>query len=85
VTRRRNRALRSLPPVEYANIDEVIHSVNADVGSGPVDAVHADPHRKPPSPDVAERPRWRRAAPSGSSGNLQPFFRVSSGTPAKVW
>lgn len=50
-------ALRSVPPVDYRNADEVIRSVTRDVGSEPVEAVHADPENKPDAPGVSERLR----------------------------
>lgn len=52
-----HKALRSLPPVEYTNVDEVVGSVMPDVGSEPVESITADPENKPDSPGVAERLR----------------------------
>jgi hypothetical protein len=51
------QALRSMPPVEYANGDEVIRSVNVDIGSRPAESVRADPSNKPDQPGVTERLR----------------------------
>jgi hypothetical protein len=48
------KALRSLPPVDYRNFDEVLRSVKADIGSGETAAQHSDPRRRPPQPGVAE-------------------------------
>lgn len=50
-------ALRSVPPVDYRNADEVIASITHDVGSEPVESVHADPANKPDTPGVSERLR----------------------------
>jgi hypothetical protein len=51
-------ALRSLPPaIEYANKDEVIRSVHADVGSEPTAAQKADPDTTIGKSGVAEHLR----------------------------
>jgi hypothetical protein len=41
----RCKALRSLPPVDYGNFDEVLRSVKADIGSGNTATQHSDPQR----------------------------------------
>jgi uncharacterized protein DUF2795 len=55
------RALRSLPPVDYGNIGEVISSVTADVGSGLADFQHAERARNKRDQGVAEE--LRRSEP----------------------
>jgi hypothetical protein len=51
------KALRSLPPVDYGNFDEVLRSVKADIGSGNTATQHSDPQRRPPQPGVADGSR----------------------------
>ncbi len=46
------KALRSLPPVDYANADEVIRSVTVDVGSG--SPRRLEPDDRPTRPGVSE-------------------------------
>lgn len=50
------RALRSLPPVPYRDLDEVVRSVDVELGSGPPPQ-QADPDRRPGADRVAERLR----------------------------
>lgn len=51
------KALRSLPPVDYASFDEVVRSVSPDVGSGPTEAQRSDPDRRTGEPHVADHLR----------------------------
>lgn len=51
------QALRSLPPVEYRSAQEVIRSVDADVGAARVESIDADPEKKADTPGVADRLR----------------------------
>ncbi|HWB72387.1 MAG TPA: DUF2795 domain-containing protein [Egibacteraceae bacterium] len=50
------RALRSLPPVRYRDLEEVVRSVDVELGPGPPPQ-QADPGRKPGADRVAERLR----------------------------
>lgn len=51
------RAFASLPPVEYANADEVLSSVRERLTPPPEESVRADPEQDPGKPTVAE---WLR-------------------------
>jgi Protein of unknown function (DUF2795) len=53
------KALRSLPPVDYGSVGEVISSVTVDVGSGVTDDQHAELARNKRDQGVAESLRRR--------------------------
>lgn len=53
------KALRSLPPVDYGSVSEVVRSVTVDVGSGVTEDQHAELARNKRDQGVAEGVRRR--------------------------
>jgi hypothetical protein len=51
------KALRTLPPVDYGNCDEVIRSVTPEVGSGPTDERRSNPGKGTHRSGTAQFPR----------------------------